>query len=265
MKCISYPLHLNRNHVVQRVEIEETNNTFNLSDVCIVLALTAHIFDPGGDVVEALSAIFRVPLGRRSIVQMLVRATAPPMRQTLLRWKSRERRDRARFTPVIRCTVAVTLVGRVLEGVFLARRPARFSERSTGRRTTGPDLSHALPHRDLLELHHLRTVQFALLHQPFEALLERRVASSGRWPRRWPGTGSRVRGRPVLTRIPPSLLVLEQLHEKVDPIPEPTSTWRARAARAGPAAGRTRALRWCLRHDSPPARSCRVSPRAVPR
>lgn len=142
-------------------EMEETNNTFNLSDVCIVLAFTAHIFDPGGDVVETLSTIFRVPLGRRSIVQpqMLVRATAPPMRQTLLRWKSRERRDRARFTPVIRCTVAVTLVGRVLEGVFLARRPARFGERSTGRRAaTGPNLSHALPHRDLLELHHLRAV-----------------------------------------------------------------------------------------------------------
>lgn len=264
--ALSYSLHLNRDHVERRIEIEETNNTFNLSNMCIVLALTAHIFDPGGDVVEALGAIFRVPLGRRSIVQpqMLVRATAPPMRQTLLRWKSRERRDRARFTSVIRCTMAVTLVGRVLEGVFLARCP-RFGERSTGRHATGPDLSHALPHRDLFELHHLRTVQFALLHQPFEALLERRVASSGRWPRRWPGTGSRIRRRSVLTRIPPCLLVLEQLHEKVDPIPEPTSTWRARAARAGPAAGRTRALRWCLRHDSPPARSCRVSPRAVPR
>lgn len=245
-----------RSQQEQRADRRNKRNTFNLGDVCIVLALTAHIFDPGGDVLEALSTIFRVPLGRRSIVQaqMMLRATALLVRQTLFGWKSRERRDRAGFTSIIRSTVTMTLISRVLEGVFLARCSARFREWTSllRARHTAADLFHALSYRDLLKFYHLRTVQFTFFHQSFEALLERRIAGSGGWSRRRSRRGSGIRRRSKLSGISSSLFILEQLDEEIDPIAETASTWRARAARATPAAGWTRALRWCMWHDSSP-------------
>lgn len=220
----------------------------------VVFAFTAYIFDPGSDVLEALSMILCIPLGGCSIVrpQMLLRAAAPPLRQTLLGRKSGEGCDRARLASVTRCPVTVTLISRVLEGVFLARCPAGLSEDPLMGLTAG-NLSNAFSHRDLLELHHLRTVQFTLLYEPFEALLERRIAGPGRW--------SRVCWRAEVTDVASAIEFVVQffgagssssgpdLLEEADSVPQSATTWGGRTCRAGPAAGRTSALRWS-RHDS---------------
>lgn len=180
-------------------------STFDLGDVRVVLALAAHVLHSRGDILEALVAVLRVPLRRRPVVglaELLSGAAASPLRQALLRGETRERRDRAGLAAVAMHAVAVALISRILQGVLLARRPARLRQRARGYPLLNDgvavriDLPHAPPHGDLLELDDFGAVKLALLHESLEALLERGIARPGGRPpvrRRVDGRSARFR------------------------------------------------------------------------
>lgn len=255
----------NKRTTAQRFLIFRSSGTctFDLGDVRVVFASAAYVFDFRGDILETLSAILGVPLRGRPFVraQLVNPGTAgPPLRQALLRGESREGGDRTGLAPVTLHAVTMTLISRVLEDTLLAGSPAGLRQAALLNDrgiavAARADRTYAFPDSDFLEFHDLGAVQLAFLHQPLEALLERRVACSGRWsPVRW-----RPERRPARVRVLQEILgagtasARPDLFEKAHPVPQPATTWRSRtattigAAAAGavyPRRGRTTSG-WC--------------------